>query len=155
VKIEKDMDGLKDEAVTRQGSVKPQIDANVDVFGGTPNTAVGPSLLRSDATRTNALPKDRISEHSRLFVSIRGLMISGSFRIGLCKSLIFKLQLRKSLISKPGLTQVVDFHVIFRYFQLVLMLFCECEKYAWRGSWPELVQKTIQTFLFLLLSAES
>jgi hypothetical protein len=32
------------------------------------------------------------------------------------KSLIFNVQLRKSLISKPGLTQVVDFHDIFRYF---------------------------------------
>jgi len=32
------------------------------------------------------------------------------------KSLIFNVQLRKPLISKPGLTQVVDFHDIFRYF---------------------------------------
>jgi len=33
------------------------------------------------------------------------------------KSLIFNLDLRKSLIFKLGLTQVVDLHDIFRYFQ--------------------------------------
>jgi hypothetical protein len=40
-------------------------DKDRNVFGGTPNTAVG----------TTALPMDRISEHSRLLASIRGWML--------------------------------------------------------------------------------
>jgi hypothetical protein len=58
-----------------------------DVFGGTPNTAV----------ETTALPTARISVHPRLFASIRGSR-------------------RKSLISRIGLTQVVDFHDFSGYF---------------------------------------
>jgi hypothetical protein len=85
-----------------------------DVFGGTPNTAVDPSPLRFDATRTTALPTNRISKHSRLFESMR---------VSMRKSLISRIALRKSLISRIGLMQVVDFHVIFRYFQLFLACF--------------------------------
>jgi hypothetical protein len=64
-----------------------------EVFGGTSNTAGDPSPLRFDATRTPALHKtDLISEHSRLLAFIRGLMLKFlSFRINLCKSLIFPL----------------------------------------------------------------
>jgi hypothetical protein len=44
-----------------------------------------------------ALPRNRISEYSRLFEFIRGFM-------------------RNSLISKPGLMQVIDFHDFSGYF---------------------------------------
>jgi hypothetical protein len=76
-----------------------------DVFGETPNTAVGRSEQHKSGPLSGltALPSNRISEHSRLFESIRG-----------CQ--------RNSLICRKGLTQVVDFHDICRYFQHVLPL---------------------------------
>jgi hypothetical protein len=48
------------------------------------------------------------------FLKLRALR--GETKLRSRNPLIFNLDLRKSLISKPGLTQVVDFHVIFRYF---------------------------------------
>jgi hypothetical protein len=57
------------------------------------------------------------------------------------KSLIFNLDLRKSLIFKERLMQVVDFHDIFRYFPIFLTLFYKWQIHAWRfsemGLWPE------------------
>ncbi len=61
-----------------------------DVFGETPNTAVG----------TTALPTNQHSKHSRLFESIRGCT-------------------RNSLIFRIGLTQVVDFHDFSAFFVVV------------------------------------
>jgi hypothetical protein len=66
------------------------IETKREVLGGTPTTAVEPT----------ALPTDWISEYSRLFESIRGSM-------------------RKLLICRVGLTQVVDFHDISTYFHVV------------------------------------
>jgi hypothetical protein len=66
-------------------------DTDREVLEGTPNTAVDPSPLRFDATRTTALPIDWISEHSRLWASIRGWRSC-------------------FLIFLDQLTQVVDFH---------------------------------------------
>jgi hypothetical protein len=97
-----------------------------DVVGGTPTTADDPSPLRFDATRTTALPKGLDSELGHRSASIDGSASNG------CKSLIFNLDLCKSLISKLGLMQVVDFHVIFRYFPIFLMLFRGWGKHAWR-----------------------
>jgi hypothetical protein len=59
------------------------------------------------------------------------------------KSLIFRLDLRKSLIFKPGLTQVVDFHDFSRFFQIVAAIshaFLQMGKTClavgpWRGLW--------------------
>jgi hypothetical protein len=60
------------------------------------------------------------------------------------KSLIFNPKLRKSLISKPSLTQVVDFHDIFRYFQLFPMLFwirlAERRRRRRKARRPEIVE---------------
>jgi len=116
------MDGVEGEAVARQDNRNrewTQMDANLwerdrlgrrgsclatrsgkrakdrDVFGETPNTAV----------EMTALPMNRISEHSRLLASIGG-------------------SVRKSLICRIGLMQVVDFHDISRYFSCVLWRSC-------------------------------
>jgi hypothetical protein len=63
-----------------------------DVFGETPNTAVG----------ATALPTDRISKYSRLFESIRGSM-------------------RPSVEVQKQLMQVVDFHDNCGYFHMPLI----------------------------------
>jgi hypothetical protein len=141
MRIENDMDDVEGEAVARQGnrncestqmaanwdggglaapkrgeagmtsrSAQRKKDTDRDVFGGTPTTADDPSPLRFDATRTSALPKELESGHGHRCASMGGSAFNG------CKSLIFNLTLRKSLIFKIGLTQVVDFHDIFRYF---------------------------------------
>jgi hypothetical protein len=141
VRMKKDMQAIEGEAVARQvhrNRKWTQMTANLDsgglaapkrreagmtsrsaqgkkddrdMFGGTPTTADDPSPLCFDATRTSALPKELESEHGHQCASMGGSAFNG------CKSLIFNLTLRKSLICKPGLTQVVDFHDIFRYFR--------------------------------------
>jgi hypothetical protein len=49
-------------------------DKERDVFGGTPNTAVGPSEQHKSGPLSGltALPTDRMAEYSRLLASIRG-----------------------------------------------------------------------------------
>src|ERR1700722_223530 len=76
-----------------------------DVFGETPNTAVGQSKQHKSGPLSGltALPMNRISKHSRLFESIRGCT-------------------RNSLIFRKGLMQVVDFHDSFTYFSHGLTL---------------------------------
>jgi hypothetical protein len=81
-------------------------DTGRNVFGGTPNTAV----------ETTALPKNRISEHLRLFASIRGsapvLDISALAYASRWFSLYFHLFLIHFLKAIGGGAPACDFKTI-------------------------------------------
>jgi hypothetical protein len=84
---------------SRLASRSEKKDTDRDVFGGTPNPAVGQSEQHKSGPLSGltALPMDRISEYSRLFAPIRGFILN-----------FWKFQ------KQP--MQVVDFQDSFSYF---------------------------------------
>jgi hypothetical protein len=141
VRMKKDRKVIEGEAVARQGNGNrewTQTDANLD-YGclaalKRSNAGVGSCPALKERSKKGCVGRD--TKHGGRSVSaalrrdkadrapngldfatwVSPLASFGRWAGNFCKLLIFNLYLRKSLIFNEHLTQVVDFHDIFRYF---------------------------------------